>query len=175
MMNKKHISITHQGFTIVELLIVIVVIAILASISIVTYTGIQTRARNTATIAGVRTHIGHLEVYAAENGDYPRAIGTEGNYYCLGSGYPNQTCAAAPYGSFGSPLEIRESTAFNSAIYGTTTPPPVSTYKLEHQSYYVIGAYYMVDYSSYTRGVVKYWLRGDTSCGIPGAQKRVRI
>ncbi len=35
----------NKGFTIVELLIVIVVIAILAAISIVAYTGIQNRAR----------------------------------------------------------------------------------------------------------------------------------
>src|SRR5690606_17751305 len=37
-----------KGFTIVELLIVIVVIAILAAISIVAYTGIQNRARTSA-------------------------------------------------------------------------------------------------------------------------------
>ena len=37
-----------QGFTIVELLIVIVVIAILAAITIVAYTGIQNRAYDTA-------------------------------------------------------------------------------------------------------------------------------
>jgi prepilin-type N-terminal cleavage/methylation domain-containing protein len=37
----KSISNTKTGFTIVELLIVIVVIAVLASISIVAYTGIQ--------------------------------------------------------------------------------------------------------------------------------------
>ncbi len=36
------------GFTIVELLIVIVVIAILAAISVVAYTGIQNRANDAA-------------------------------------------------------------------------------------------------------------------------------
>ena len=40
--------INKRGFTIVELLIVIVVIAILAAISIVAYNGIQDRARKSA-------------------------------------------------------------------------------------------------------------------------------
>ncbi len=42
-------SFKQQGFTIVELLIVIVVIAILAAISIVSYNGITTRANETRT------------------------------------------------------------------------------------------------------------------------------
>ena len=45
-MNKKL-----SGFTIVELLVVIVVIGILASISIVAYNGIQNKARASATDA----------------------------------------------------------------------------------------------------------------------------
>ena len=40
-----------KGFTIVELLIVIVVIAILAAISIVAYNGIQSRANNTKIVS----------------------------------------------------------------------------------------------------------------------------
>lgn len=41
------------GFTIVELLIVIVVIAVLAAISVVAYAGIQNRARDSAIMSGL--------------------------------------------------------------------------------------------------------------------------
>lgn len=43
-----------NGFTIVELLIVIVVIAILASVSVVAYTGVQNRAHDTAVQSDLR-------------------------------------------------------------------------------------------------------------------------
>ena len=57
-MNKKA-----HGFTIVELLIVIVVIAILATISIVTYVGIQNRARDTQRKQDVASIARALEMY----------------------------------------------------------------------------------------------------------------
>ncbi len=59
------------GFTIVELLIVIVVIAILAAISIVAYGGIQERARNAQRTQDVRTIAKALELYYINNGQYP--------------------------------------------------------------------------------------------------------
>ena len=61
----------HTGFTIVELLIVIVVIAILAAITIVAYTGIQQRANNTAIIDGVGKIKRMVEAYVAANNEYP--------------------------------------------------------------------------------------------------------
>lgn len=60
-----------EGFTIVELLIVIVVIGILAALVITTFTGIQQRARNTERETDIKAIHGQVEAYYAENGRYP--------------------------------------------------------------------------------------------------------
>lgn len=62
---------TKPGFTIVELLIVIVVIAILAAIAIVAYSGIQERAHATATIATAKAYITGLKLWQVEEGVTP--------------------------------------------------------------------------------------------------------
>lgn len=60
-----------QGFTIVELLIVIVVIGILAALVITTYNGIQQKGRNTERTTDLKALQGQLEAYYAQNGSYP--------------------------------------------------------------------------------------------------------
>ena len=62
-----------RGFTIVELLIVIVVIAILAAITIVAYNGVQQRANNTAIIDAASKSLRMIQGYIAVNGTYPIA------------------------------------------------------------------------------------------------------
>lgn len=61
------------GFTIVELLIVIVIIAILAAITLVSYNGITQRAKNTAIISAAEQSYKVIEAYIAANGMYPAA------------------------------------------------------------------------------------------------------
>lgn len=74
-----------HGFTIVELLIVIVVIGILAAIVIVAYNGVQGRASDTQRVAAINSIRKALELYRTDNGVYPTAInsGTSsaGNVY----------------------------------------------------------------------------------------------
>src|SRR5262245_33507550 len=60
-----------KGFTIVELLIVIVVIGILATLVIVTFSGIQQRARDTQRQTDINAIQGHVEAYYAQTGTYP--------------------------------------------------------------------------------------------------------
>lgn len=62
-----------SGFTIVELLIVIVVIAILAAITIVAYNGIQTRAKTTSSKNSAAQVQKKIEAYNAVKGSYPSA------------------------------------------------------------------------------------------------------
>jgi prepilin-type N-terminal cleavage/methylation domain-containing protein len=61
----------NKGFTIVELLIVIVVIGILALLVITTYSGIQAKARNSKRSSDVATIQTQLEAFFQNSGYYP--------------------------------------------------------------------------------------------------------
>lgn len=60
-----------SGFTIVELLIVIVVIGILAALVVTTFNGIQQKGRDTERETDIKAIHGQLEAYYAQNGTYP--------------------------------------------------------------------------------------------------------
>lgn len=73
------------GFTIVELLIVIVVIAALAGVTIVAYNGVQQRAKNTARVAAVQKMLRLLELYKAGNGSSAFKSDVPGTFnICIG-------------------------------------------------------------------------------------------
>lgn len=61
----------HRGFTIVELLIVIVVIGILAAIVIVAFNGVQNRAKNSRVQSALTSVHKKIEAYKALNDVYP--------------------------------------------------------------------------------------------------------
>lgn len=66
-----------HGFTIVEILIVIVVIGILASITIVAYNGVQDRASITRSLSDLSAIRKGLEIYKSTYGNYPITTDSE--------------------------------------------------------------------------------------------------
>lgn len=95
----------HPGFTIVELLIVIVVIAILASITVIAYRGIRERAVTVAYTSAVDQWDKFLQIEVATVGYLPTTSGS----VCLGSSaedfpaegdFPAGACMRDAVGSF---------------------------------------------------------------------------
>lgn len=70
-----------QGFTIVELLVVIVVIGVLAAITIVSYTGVQQRAVAASLISDLDNASKQLKLFQIDNStsDYPNTINCTGD------------------------------------------------------------------------------------------------
>lgn len=63
-----------KGFTIIELLIVIVIIGILAAITLVSYSGVTQRTNNSSAEQAAQAVARKLETYNSATGSFPAAI-----------------------------------------------------------------------------------------------------
>ncbi len=111
----------NSGFTIVELLIVIVVIGVLAAIVIVAYNGITVGARDAGRIQTLNQLQKAIELYYANEGRYPPIAHGLGNESTCGSQTENWghcdrtktlTDALAPYATF-DPEQLTSATQGN--------------------------------------------------------------
>lgn len=162
---------TINGFTIVELLIVIVVIAILATISIVAYNGIQTRAENTKTNQAVTQYVKALASYAVLNNTYY----VTSDYPCLGGGSltcGNMTDTSGPCnGSGQTQAKALFDTAIRTVISGTLPQPSSQQMNCGGKMY--SGAYYYP--STGKTAQIIFFLKGNQTCdGVGGTQVSLR-
>jgi len=123
-----------RGFTLVEIMIVVAIIALLAAIAIPNLLGARRSANEAAARANVKTLATELETYAAStgNGAYYASLddfknaSTAANSYCGQSkgGY-NYTCtvSAGSYTITAAPLSNQTGTlTFNCTTGGACTP-----------------------------------------------------
>ncbi len=110
---------TEPGFTIVELLIVIVVIGILAAITIVSFNGVQGRANDTAVKADLVNNSRKILLYESDNAAYPNLgqLTTD-----LQLQYSRNSYKSAIYCKNASRVVlVSQSTSNNAFMYDTTT------------------------------------------------------
>ena len=128
-----------KGFTIVELLIVIVVIAILATITVVAYNGSQQRARNAARLAAVNSAIETVEVMLTKKtpsellavmGQNP---GDDWWRACIGTGHPLVSGKKA-CGYYGTSVYVWEVDTFTNAMNELAGPLDMSGYPVSKSS-----------------------------------------
>jgi prepilin-type N-terminal cleavage/methylation domain-containing protein len=134
---------SRTGFTIVELLIVIVVIGILAAISLVAYSGVQQKTKNAKSVAALEKYAKLLSMYKVDNGTHPDANS------CIGVGYPGGRCRTeSPYVENGNNLN----TSLLAPYLKGTPPSPdvtVTTNYYGDNSLNITGAFYTYNNPSY--------------------------
>lgn len=154
-----------RGFTLVELLIVIVVIAILAAISIVAYNGLQQRAEEAKLTAALDSYVKVFESLAVTDEGYPDT----GNG-CLGlaSDYPAE--GVFPSGAciiYNGAVDSSYNQNLTDALspYMSSIPsvklPPVRVNFSESMVYDYRGIWVESD-TYYWQ--IQYWLKGDRNC-----------
>ena len=166
-----------RAFTIVELLVVIVVIAILAATSVVAYNGIRTRAENNRSITLMSDYLKAIKLFKIDQGYLPESNPTTHVYRCLGENYtPNcggqNSTAGCGFGG------ISNSTAFNNLLReymsNTSSLPLVTNRTFQCPETEVKGAMYV-----YRGGLnyadVYYFLEGDADCGRPSGENPGKV
>ena len=162
----------NSGFTIVELLIVIVVIGILAAIVIVAYNGVQLRARNANTASVIEAYKKALTQYATLNQAYPTS-GTA----CIGEDYPDTGAytVANSRNCFRSSTSAIINTTFNNnlkPLMGGKLPTPNNTVFGSGSSPWAIrGAMMHTSTGLKINGVPSPWvliysMEGETKCPV---------
>lgn len=155
----------NRGFTIVELLIVIVIIGILASLVIIAFNGIQQRANNTQTIDAASKYARIIQLYGQDKGDYPRTTdASTSTNVCLGKTYSGSICANLSSTLACGTGQASRNVAFETKLseYVSNFPEPsLQTITWCNQPFAGIGYWYSAGGTSPS---MHYYLMGDEPC-----------
>lgn len=157
-----------RGFTLVELLIVIVVIAVLASITIVAFNGVVVRAENAKTITAASTMNKALRVYAETNSMY-----NTDTYSCVGVFPCSKTAGATACFGYGSVSAVGPSFVADMTSVLNTVPSPSSQQMTCSTGATYVGMF-VYSYNGRKSATLAYFLKGSgADCGVSGAARAV--
>ena len=132
---KKNLK-NHPGFTLVELLVVMAIIAVLSGIGIISFMSSQQKARDAKRKADLRNLSGALEAFYNDHGQYPRDV--DG---LIGGCGDSSTISTSPTGcAWGNPFKLSDKDTY----YVTQLPKDPNHKKYYYESsdgtYYVLYA-----------------------------------
>lgn len=113
-----------RGFTIVELLMVVVIIAVLAAITVVAFNSIQGRARNAAALGTANTFAKKVHAYYSVAGTYPSTTTTVKTTL---ASYTESTLGSANI-SIGTPTSTTGTTTVKVELCGTAAGVKVTAF-----------------------------------------------
>lgn len=174
-----------RGFTIVELLIVIVVIAILATITVVAYRGITDSAKNTSLLSAMDVYEKALMQYQIKYGSYPSTLLSPGGAsvaVCLGEyradgPFQDNECFLSSYSEGQLLIPITSSNTINTALREFISPlPNASQYSITVHAgdiaetikdvvIHARGITYISDLNNPNLATLSYVTKGDQNCG----------
>jgi len=121
----------NKGFTLIELLIVIAIIGVLSTLLMVNFVAIRQRSRDVARKADLSHIQESLEMYRADQGNYPVSGSSSGNFpTSCGSGVSFKNAAGTTTYMPAIPCDSLGSTYWNNGVYYYYTGDSGVTYSI---------------------------------------------
>lgn len=157
-MFRGHSRVTHRGFTIVELIVVITAIAILAAVTLVSYNTAQERSKSTRITAQASAYIAALKLWSTQAGRSTATSCIAPSSVIAGGVCPSagEWMANAPYDA-----------AFNQSLasYSGIASPLMGEYGSDNPKGLM---WYHGNYFGDNRAVFYYTVGPTSKCGLPG-------
>lgn len=175
-MHKKH----SHGFTIVELMIVIIVIGILATLILMSYNNVRQQAENTKTTYAVKSYIDLLSTYKAMKESFPGydSSNSATQYPCLSTDMPGGKCMSVD-GTVVDGLGVAyEQSGFKQALNAISSNlPTTSSQQVLIGGHPFVGAYVDLTQNSDSHIFIAYVLGGKnakcTDLGVIGNKYQI--